>query len=83
VACWGSNSYGQLGTSVAAFTSTPTTTPARVPGVRGATSLAAGAEHTCALVEGNQVVCWGRNNVDQLADGSGQDSFAPRRVQGL
>lgn len=66
VFCWGSNAYGQLGQPLdLAAISVPRQVelPTRVRAVR----LAAGSEHTCALTERDNLVCWGRNATGQLA----------------
>ncbi|MFV0461301.1 MAG: RCC1 domain-containing protein [Actinomycetales bacterium] len=72
--CWGSNFYGQLGTGArdgyseeAALTAQPL--PALGDRVR---SLSSGLAHTCALVRGGGVWCWGRNLRGQLGLGSDQ-----------
>jgi alpha-tubulin suppressor-like RCC1 family protein len=76
VECWGDNAYGELGEG----TSTGpqrcveefacSTAPVAVPGLSGVTALAAGAEHTCALLSAGTVVCWGDNTFGELGDGS-------------
>jgi alpha-tubulin suppressor-like RCC1 family protein len=43
----------------------------------GVKELAAGAEHTCALLEDATVRCWGRNDAGQLGDGSTNDATIP------
>ncbi|MCC7542696.1 MAG: hypothetical protein IT379_41150 [Deltaproteobacteria bacterium] len=48
-----------------------------VRGITGATALAVGTQHACALVAGGRVVCWGANQRGQLGDGTTTD----RRVQ--
>ncbi len=65
VQCWGSNSYGQLGsnTNLGSYTSTPQT----VAGVTGARFLALGADFSCAL-NTTSVQCWGGNNYAQLGN---------------
>jgi alpha-tubulin suppressor-like RCC1 family protein len=70
VLCWGSNDNGQLGngTIVAADA------PVLVSEIdKGATAVAAGNHHTCALVVGG-VQCWGWNGLRQLGDGTDADS---------
>jgi alpha-tubulin suppressor-like RCC1 family protein len=56
VVCWGQNDNGELGTGSA---SAPSAVALGVVGVRGATQVTAGAEHTCARLEDGAVVCWG------------------------
>jgi alpha-tubulin suppressor-like RCC1 family protein len=61
VFCAGSNDYGELGDG----TMTTALLPVRA-GVSSATIVAAGTWHTCAVVAGGAVVCWGRNDAGQL-----------------
>ncbi len=56
VFCWGSNQDGQLGDGTRASQSDPI----KVPAASGATMIAAGASHTCALLSNGTVGCWGR-----------------------
>lgn len=74
VHCFGVHDSGQLGTTAPVTEQCETlsgTNPcSRVPlpvalDAR-ATALAAGANHTCALLEGGRVACWGSNSVGQL-----------------
>lgn len=68
VRCWGWNSDGQLGNN--STNSTGTGAPVSVINVAsGATALAAGGYHTCAIVGGN-VKCWGYNHEGELDNGS-------------
>lgn len=71
VRCWGSNSYGQLGDGKGAYLwEQHSATPVAVVGLSGATAIAAGGYHTCALMEGSSVRCWGSNHSGQLGDGT-------------
>jgi len=84
VKCWGPGSIGQLDNGNAASSATPV----GVVGIAGATSIAAGANyvgggHTCALVAGGAVKCWGGNAEGQLGDGSTADSATPVDVRGI
>lgn len=79
VRCWGQNADGQLGDG----TTTERTTPVAVSNVAGAVDLAAGAYHTCALIQGGTVKCWGQNDFGQLGNGSNADSLTPVSVAGI
>lgn len=59
VRCWGQNGLGQLGTG---SSSAPTPAPTKVVGVSGATSVATSTTHSCAVVSGGKVTCWGDAN---------------------
>jgi serine/threonine-protein kinase len=63
VSCWGSNSALQLGD---AGSGQQAERAGLLSAPRGATQLAAGGGHTCALVEGGGAVCWGQNRNGQL-----------------
>ena len=68
VTCWGWNKRGQLGNTTNNLTDTPNPTPTAVAGVNGATQLAAGKHHTCALLADQGVTCWGGNRFGQLGN---------------
>jgi len=52
-------------------------------GGASATSIAAGTGHTCAVIVGGTLKCWGWNVVGQLGDGSTTDRLTPVSVTGL
>ena len=67
VKCWGDNSSGQAtGGVITVGVVGPTT----VAGITGATKVAIGYDHGCALVAGGAIKCWGANNHGQLGDGT-------------
>lgn len=74
--CWGNNQDEQLGyatTTTCTFAGSPypcSTTPLAVPGLTGAIAIAPGDTHTCALVSGGSVKCWGLNQNGQLGIGT-------------
>ena len=78
--CWGADQYGQLGDG----TSTDSGVPVAVQGLPlNLAQIAAGFEHTCALLYAGTVRCWGNNNDGQLGDGSTSDSKTAVDVSGL
>lgn len=78
LACWGSNSVGQLGLSPGANRVLPVTVGP--PNVVAAT---AGDNFTCALDADGAVWCWGANLDGQLGDGTTTPRSQPAMVVGL
>lgn len=48
-----------------------------VAGISGATQVAVGGDHACAIVAGGAVSCWGEGSNGQLGDGRSMDSATP------
>ncbi|NVB38516.1 DUF4215 domain-containing protein [Pseudenhygromyxa sp. WMMC2535] len=72
VSCWGDNQVGQLGlgnTDNVGDDEAPTAVGTVELG-GNALTIAAGSNHTCALLENHDVRCWGQNNYSQLGLGS-------------
>ncbi len=78
VLCWGRNDHGQLGDG----TTQDRSTPVAVSAVTGASALAAGGLHSCALV-GGAPWCWGQGDRGQLGSGTITDSTVPVAVGSL
>jgi alpha-tubulin suppressor-like RCC1 family protein len=74
--CWGKNAQGQLGTG--STSPTFSISPLPVAGLSsGVASLAAGFQHTCALLINGSVCCWGSNDHGQLGLGFFSDANSP------
>jgi alpha-tubulin suppressor-like RCC1 family protein len=84
VSAWGENEWGQLGdgthtgpsTCHAAFAAGSgytvgcSTRPVAVGGLSGVIAIAAGAQHSLALLSDGTVMAWGDNELGQLGDGT-------------
>lgn len=75
VKCWGANSSGQLG-----YSTTSDRGDTQTPQSWGTVNIGgqviqidAGAAHTCALLQGGTVRCWGSNASGQLGYGNTDD----------
>ena len=74
VRCWGSNHNGQLGVGNTTDLFTPPANDVLV----GAIQVAAGDQHTCALMGSDGgVMCWGLNSYGQLGRGDLNSIYAP------
>jgi alpha-tubulin suppressor-like RCC1 family protein len=78
--CWGANGSGQLGDGSVENKLTPIGVDGLGSGVQSATM---GAQHSCALVTGGAVKCWGFNGSGQIGNNSNVPSSLPLNVTGL
>jgi len=90
IECWGDGRWGELGDGVG--TGHPNRdVPTPVFGIIGTASgapggpvqVAAGAEHTCAVISTGQVECWGFNTNGEVGDGTLSNRVTPVYVIGL
>lgn len=91
VFCWGRNGFGQLGINNTTQQNVPSLIYNSVTSTNNgyiinkiATGLtnSGNADHICAIITGNTMSCWGRNNTGQLGDSLfvGTQSNIPRAV---
>jgi Regulator of chromosome condensation (RCC1) repeat len=80
VFCWGPNAYGSNGNGT---TGASSTTALEVSGLTDATAVTVGNDHACAIRANKSVVCWGRNSIGELGDGTATDQKIPANVVGL
>lgn len=78
VSCWGHGSWGKLGNGGTDNSNVPVST-----GISGATKIAAGLTHFCALLSDTTVTCWGENASGQIGNGTTSDALSPVSVPGL
>jgi len=79
VKCWGADTYGQLGDGGSnTNTNAPSSTAIDLGTGRTAVAVAAGDDHTCAILDNGDLKCWGRDSNGQLGDGgSNTNTNAP------
>ena len=73
VKCWGyngDNAGNGLGGQLGDGTTTDSAVPVDVSGISTATSIALGTYHSCAVLSGGAVKCWGHNSRGELGDGT-------------
>ena len=78
--CWGLNTFGQLGNGGSGESHVPVDVSGLSSGV---TAVCMDEHHTCALLDGGVVKCWGWNHVGQLGDATTDTRYTPVDVAGL
>lgn len=74
LSCWGDNTFHQLGVgdTISVYNGLQVVVlPATV------TDFSLGLTHGCALLTDGTIYCWGRNNLNQIADGSASATVDP------
>jgi hypothetical protein len=82
IVCWGANGYGQLGVGDSVDRGgdlAPALAPVDLGTGRTARSIAAGANHTCAVLDTHQLKCWGANARGALGIGDGEGDHRGER----
>ena len=78
VKCWGANTQGELGDG----TTTDRLVPTDAIGLSsGAIAIAVGLQHTCVVIDGGAIKCWGSNPSGAVGDGTTTDRHEPTDVQ--
>ncbi len=81
--CWGFNFWGQLGNGTTTNSNLPVDVCADIAcasALSGVIGISAGDRHSCALMTGGGVKCWGYNGVGALGNGSTTSSNTPVNV---
>jgi len=78
--CWGWQEQGQVGDGSFEYS---IATPRLITGAHGAVAIDAGYQHTCAVMAGGGVKCWGYDRFGQVGDGAASNAVAPRDVIGV
>jgi alpha-tubulin suppressor-like RCC1 family protein len=80
VACWGLNSFGELGDA----TTTNSDVPVAVLDITNAASITSdGDDSFCALLTSGSIDCWGANFSGELGNGSSSASSTPVAVSDI
>ena len=72
--CWGWNNFGQVGNENTGDEAI-IVQPQRINGLSDIVQLEVGGNHSCALTQSAEAVCWGDNFNGQLGNGSADESF--------
>ncbi len=90
VKCWGNTNNGEIGASAPycqvgeiCDPKAPNPSPTTVTSLSGVIDIAAGGAHTCAVISGGTVRCWGRGSHGQLGNNNNLHSNVIVAVSGL
>ena len=80
ISCWGENSEGQQGTGATSNSVTYPTLTSSLGAGRTATTVSTHDFHTCAVLDNQELRCWGRGDMYRLGTGSEQDQYLPAPI---
>lgn len=81
LACWGPNTYGQIGNDSTTVVAIPTTiTIPNTANISNWKDFSIGSNHTCAIDYLDQLWCWGSNHRGQLGHSNSSTSIIPTLV---
>jgi len=83
IRCWGYNADGELGNGTTTNSPVPVTVNGITSGVSVAAASAYSFGHTCAILNGGTVQCWGDNSYGELGNGNTTNSLLPVTVTGF
>ena len=75
--CWGDNQFGQLGDGSNTNTNAPSSTAIDLGIGRTAVSVVSGDWHTCAILDNDDMKCWGTGTNGRLGNGGTSDKTTP------
>ena len=78
--CWGGNASGQIGDGTTSDRLVPTDVSGLAAGVQAVTTS---GSHTCAVLTGGGIRCWGANPFGELGDGTTTSRLTPVDVVGF
>jgi hypothetical protein len=81
VNCWGKGELGQLGNGTTSTSAV--NTPVYVSDISTAISISAGYAHTCAILSGGTIKCWGGGAGGELGNGSTSNQSTPVSVSNV
>src|SRR5260370_5044372 len=82
VLAWGDDTFGQLGNGLISANRS-SEVPAPLPGLSNVTAVAAGEEHSLALLANGTVMAWGDNRAVQLGSRAASTCGEPEPAGGL
>jgi alpha-tubulin suppressor-like RCC1 family protein len=78
--CWGINARGNLGDGTWQHSTTPVSVS--LPEGSEVLEISSGREHSCVLLESDQIMCWGIGNWGVIGNGKYDDAGHPNYVSG-